>query len=260
MKLKAPKSPNSPNKYFGLQGKFLLGLAAIMLCFSAFSAGLIYFYEKNTLEDEAFRQTELVMTAVDATRAYVRQILRPKMYDELGSDDFVVEAMSSSFVSRAVMDYFKQELPEFEYRRVAINARNPSYEANEKEIEFVEYFRANPGVKEWRGIVETEKGRYFMRYKPVQFTSTCNRCHGKPHKAPQAIVNRYGSRRGFYRKIGEIGGIVSIGIPVEVGFSKIKEVALSVFSTTILSVFFLSLTPVRKNRTRSLQKKRKARK
>lgn len=49
----------SNNRPLGLQTKFLLGLAAILFCFSTFSASLIYLYEKKNLGKDAYRQTDL---------------------------------------------------------------------------------------------------------------------------------------------------------------------------------------------------------
>ena len=239
MKVSVDSQRRYVNRHWGVQTKFLLGLAAILLFFSTFSACLIYIYEKNNLEEEAYRQTDLVMAAIDSTREYVREVLRPTMYSVLGDDAFVLEAMSSSYISRQVMDMFKEKLPEFEYRRVALNARNPDFEATESEIKMIEFFKNNPQEEEWRGVVAKEKGRYFMRFQPVWLTPSCLRCHGSPDKAPKKIVEKYGAERGFQRTMDMVSGVVSIGIPVEVGLMKIKEVALSVFGTVFLCVFFL---------------------
>jgi two-component system, NtrC family, sensor kinase len=95
----------------------------LIVCF--ISAFLIYRHEKNLLEEIAYAKTEMVMAGVEASRAYVREELRPRMFAEFGSDFFMLEAMSTSYVGRAVMDRFGQDLPDFQYRRVSINARNP---------------------------------------------------------------------------------------------------------------------------------------
>ncbi|MCL7487211.1 MAG: DUF3365 domain-containing protein [Desulfobulbaceae bacterium] len=232
-------SKNSAQRNVGLQARFLLGLALILLIFSAFAAGIIYFYEKNAIEEEAFQKTEIVMAAAGAARQYVRGTLRPRMYTLLGNDDFVLEAMSSSFISRAIMDHFKEDLPDFEYRRVAVNARNPVYEATGQERAMIHYFRDNPDQVEWRGLVQSEAGRHFMRYQPVKYTVGCSRCHGAPEDAPASIITKYGKEAGFHNRAGYINGLVSVGIPVDIGLAKTKELAFSVFGTVFLAVFFL---------------------
>jgi two-component system, NtrC family, sensor kinase len=223
----------------GLQSKFLLGLAFILLCFSILSATLIYYLERRELEQQSYHQTELVMAAVDATRSYVMEVLRPKMYETLAQDAFVIEAMSTSFVSRAIMERFNEALPAFEYRRVAVNAKNPAYEANELENRMIRYFREHPAEQGWQGIM-TQNGRpYFMRFQPVVFEPSCLRCHGKPEEAPRAVLDLYGSQRGFYTHHEEALGLSSIGIPVDVGLLKIKETAWAVFGGAFLIAFLL---------------------
>ena len=80
----------------GVQGKFLMGLAGILFFFCLLWSTTIYSYQKNRLQEEAFRRTELIMAAVNANRAYIQDILRPRMYGLVGQDNFVIEAMSTS--------------------------------------------------------------------------------------------------------------------------------------------------------------------
>ncbi|BHH85965.1 c-type heme family protein [Desulforhopalus sp. 52FAK] len=226
-------------RYVRLQTKFLLGLAAILISFSAFASATIYYLQKKALEEEAYQKSELVMTAMAANRSYVRKVLRPKMYEILGHDHFILEAMSSSYISRNVMEQFNDTIDNFTYRRVAINSRNPDYEADPKEVEMIEFFDDNPSVDEWKGIVEEGGGRRFVRYKPVYWEESCNHCHGDPQSAPVEIVERYGDIRGFYREAGRVYGVVSIGLPIDLNLAKIKEIAITVFATVFPSILFL---------------------
>lgn len=230
-----------------VQTKFLLGLAAILIFFMGLASVTIYFNAKRTLEVEAYDKTELVMTAMAANRKYVRDILRPKMYETLEDETFILEAMSSSFVSRSVMERVNEKLKDFSYRRVAVNARNPHYEANAIEAEMISKFRDNPELDEWHGIVELESRRYYMRFKPEYFDSSCTYCHGDPADAPEKIIELYGDTRGFHRTPGEIFGLISVGLPVDLSLARIKETAIVAFVAgiplilalyAIISVFF----------------------
>lgn len=227
------------SRYIRLQTKFLLGLAAILVFFSAFASITIYFLQKKALEDYAYQKSELVMTAMAANRSYVRKVLRPKMYEALGQDQFILEAMSSSYISRNVMEQFNDSIDNFNYRRVAINARNPDYEANDREMEMITFFDENPAVDEWKGIIEANGSRNFVRYKPVYWQDSCLHCHGAPQDAPEEIIERYGDMRGFYRETGKVYGVVSIGLPVDLNLAKIKEIAITVFATVFPSILFL---------------------
>lgn len=226
-------------RYTRLQTKFLIGLATILIFFSAIASITIYYLQKKSLEEDAYQRSELVMTAMAANRSYVRKVLRPKMYELLGHDQFLLEAMSSSYISRNVMEKFNDSIPDFTYRRVAINARNPDYEANDREVEMIRFFDNNPVVEEWKGFVDKDGERFFMRYRPVYTEASCTHCHGVPEKAPKEIVDKYGDNRGFNRQIGNVYGVMSIGLPVDLNLTKIKEIAITVFAGVFPSILFL---------------------
>lgn len=229
-----------PKRQTGIQSKFLLGLAAILIFFSALVSTTIYFYQKQALIDDAYQKATLIMTAMDATRGYVRQVLRPRMYDILDDDDFILEAMSSSYISRAIMDLVHQQIEDFSYRRVSINARNPDYEANKLEQEMIGYFAENQHIDEWHKIIDNEAGeRVFMRFQPVVFQDSCMHCHGAPDDAPLKIIENYGENRGFNRATGQVAGVISVGLPIGLNLFKIKELTFIVFSAVIPSILIL---------------------
>ena len=223
----------------GAQKKFLIGLACVLFLFCLFWSAIIYFQQKKRLQDEALNRTELVVAAVDANRAYVQEVLRPRMYEVLGPESFVLEAMSTSYVSRVVMEKFKEDLPGIAYRRASINARNPEFEADGQELEMIQYFNDYPQVESWQGIRTVDGEQYFMKFLPVHYGTSCFRCHGRPEEAPASIVSAYGRSKGFYNSADRVSSVVSVGIPVGDGLRRIKEFDFSVFSTVLLSFFFL---------------------
>jgi len=228
----------------GVQSKFLLGTGLILLLSCVVSAFVIYYHEKRQLEERAFAKSELVMSAVDASRDYVREVLRPAMYKEVGEDHFILEAMSTSFVGRSVMERFAPALEEFEYRRAAVNARNPDFEATVLEKEQIEYFENNPDQREWQGVVNSEGREKFKRFRPVVFEQECMRCHGDPRDAPPVLVNMYGSERGFGRQVGQLAGVSMVGVPVDAAMAQVREKAISVFLVVFLgvSIVFIALS------------------
>jgi signal transduction histidine kinase len=230
------------HRSLSLQSKFLLGTAAILLACSLGGAFWIYHHEKRQLEEEAFTKSELVMAAVEASRAYVREELRPVMFTLLGEEHFVLEAMSTSYVGRAVMDRISPAFPNLEYRRASINARNPLYEANRAELTMIEYFRSNPDEAEWKGIVEVDGQPAYKRFTPVRFEQECMRCHGDPAHAPRELIELYGPEGGFGHSPGGLTGIVSIGIPVEAALAQVRERAVSIFVTMFVILFFIFLS------------------
>ncbi len=226
------------NTDIGLQGRFLLGLAVILFFCSLVSACFIYFWGKQTLEDEALKRTELVLAAVDAVRGYVREELRPKMYDILGHDRFVLEAMSASYVSRAVMERLRQRLPEFRYRRVSLFPLNPEFLVDDAEKEMLRYFASHPGLKEWEGIKPVDGQPYYMRFEPITYGESCLRCHQDSAGIPTAIRDHYRQAR-FVPDPPAPPGLVSIGIPIDTSLIKVKDRAFSVFIFAFAFIIFL---------------------
>lgn len=223
----------------GVQGKFLLGLAGILFFFCLLWAATMYSYQRNRLQEEAFRRTELVMEAVSASRAYIREILRPRMYDLLGRDVFIIEAMSTSYATRVIMEKFREGMPNITYRRVAINARNPGFEADQQEQEMIQYFNENPEIESWQGIRVVGDERYYVRCSPVHYETSCLHCHGKPEDAPGSVLELYGETKGFHRKTDHIASVVSVGIRVEEGLRRIGQFAITLFTAVFMSFFIL---------------------
>ena len=217
-----------------LRAKFLVWLGLVFLAFGAITAGLIYAHERRQLEESALGASRLVMASVDATRAYVRNTLRPRMYDMLGKDAFVLEAMSTSYVSREVMDNFNRSLPEYRFRRVALLARNPASEPNPMERDLIEHFRRNPRPDQWQGMQTLDGTMCFVHALPVYMEASCLNCHGDPREAPQELVAQYGDRRGFGYRAGDLAGIMAVSIPVDVALLQIRDRALSVFWVTLM--------------------------
>ena len=229
---------------WSLRTRFQIGIALCLLVVCFTSAFFIYRHEKRQLEEIAHANTELVMAAVEASRAYIREELRPRMFDAFGPDFFMMEAMSTSYVGRAIMDRFGHELADFRYRRVSINARNPAAEADALERRMIDYFKQNPGQRNWQGMAGTQNEAHFVRYQPVFFENSCMHCHGDPADAPTELVRSYGADNGFGHYPGELAGIITVGVPVHKALADIKGRATSVFLTVFLfvSMFYLFLT------------------
>ncbi|TSA10306.1 MAG: DUF3365 domain-containing protein [Deltaproteobacteria bacterium] len=227
-----------PYRSLSLQRKFLLGVGVIFLAFCLIIALALYTREKSLLEEAAHEKAEMVMAAAAATRSYVQEVLRPKMYQVLGQDAFLLEAMSTSYVSRAVMDRLKETTPEYQIRRVALHARNPASDPEPFEAKLINFFAAHPHLQSWQGLVQIAGQSSFVHSRPVYFTPDCMHCHGNPADAPPDLIKLYGSKRGFGYKSGDIAGVTAVSIPVDLALAKIKERAISIFG---LSLFGLSL-------------------
>ena len=206
-------APDTPRRrHFSLQVQFQIALGAVFVLFCALTAWLIYTHEKKVLEQNALNKSHMVMAAVESTRSYVRDVLRPKMYATVGADNFILEAMSTSYITRAVMDRFNESLPEYLYRRVSVNARNPASTPTRTEDALIDFFRRQPGAGSWQGIRDMQGTVGYVHARPVYMRASCLRCHGRPQDAPDPMLALYGDQRGFGFQEGELAGVMA---PVE---------------------------------------------
>jgi len=213
-----------------LTRKLMLGIG-IILCITFGTISIFfYYYVKNLYLKETYRKTELLLSYIDATQEYVKDELRPKMFHVLPKDEFIQEAMSTTFLTRGITKRFMNRFPEYIYRRVAIDPRNPENLANDHEKEFINNFSKNPKTaNEWKGLIKRDRRRYFVHQKPVIMEVQCLICHGDPSYAPKSLIKIYGKDHGFYRKIGNVAGVESVAIPVEEAFHQITQSAFLIF-------------------------------
>jgi signal transduction histidine kinase len=161
---------------------------------------------------------------------YVRDELRPRLLHALPKDEFIREAMSTSFINKGIMKRFDKRFPDYIYRRVAINPMNPKNGADEFETGYIKkFFISNNSKKEWKGLVEKNGKGYFIHLKAVVMEEQCIMCHGDPSFSPASLIQRYGKDNGHYWKVGDVVGLESISIPVDETFYEIRRIAFSVF-------------------------------
>ena len=65
---------------------------------------------------EALDKSEVILQEVEAIRDYVKDELRPKMYELHSQDVFIIEAMSTTFVSLNIMRRFAEKMEGYVFR------------------------------------------------------------------------------------------------------------------------------------------------
>lgn len=247
-----------------IKHRFVVGLSVSMALLGVFFAVVISMNLRNQLVMDTEHKASLVLSQAEAVQAYVRQVLRPSMYHLLPEDGFLLEAMSTSFVTRRVMSDLSEQGDQYRYRRVAIGARNPDYEADAFERGLMERFAKDPALLRVEEITERDGEEVFVAARPVRLEASCLHCHGDPAKAPQALIDRYGDRRGFWRHDGELVGVDAVTMPVAgalgqikgatVGFLGLFALGLGVFYLT-LQVFFDRLVVVNLRRVTEVMRR-----
>lgn len=214
-------------KHRDLKTRLNLRLLLTLVGFGlVFSISLNY-YLRALMENNVTDKTRLVFANLLAMQTYVREALRPVMLDVLPKESFIIEAMSTSYVTRKVMSDLNMARDQFSYRRVALDPRNSMYAANDMEREFIDYFQRNPSetiMSEFRMIGDEE---CYVSARPVVFRKSCLVCHGDPNDAPAVMLARYGSEKGFGRTEGEIGGLDMLIMPVQGDRVAIQRLTIS---------------------------------
>ncbi len=222
-----------------IKRKYQIGAAAILMLFCILVSVVAYGYLKKQATTEIYKETEIFISAADATRTYVKDVLRPKVGPLIPPDLFIPHAMSTSFVGREIMNRLKQRFPEFRYKRAAANPTNPINQADEFELSMLNWFNENPDTGEWHGLIKKNNLSYYTRMRAIYAEIQCLYCHGNPAEAPEAMIAMYGSTGGFGYKVGTVVAADTIYIPVDVTFVRIKESAWLIFLIAIASLFSL---------------------
>ncbi len=229
-----------------LSTKFNLAVGSIIFVFCLAFSFLLYHHLKERAVEEANDKTRIILEQVDAVGSYVREELRPKMFEILSNspnqDDFVVEAMSTTHVRCSVMSRFEKG-QHYIYKRVSPNPHNPKNRADEFHEKMIGYFRKNGNLSPWNGMVTIQDRQYLMAARPVIVEKGCPQCHGDPSRAPRGLVKLYGSKAGFGWEEGDVIGVESIAIPLQAVFGEIKGIALSslIFGLGTLAFLFIAL-------------------
>ncbi len=217
-------------KKLSVPAQFKLGGGLILFAVCVGASVLVYLFGKHQVEQAVYKETEFYIAAVEATRTYVKDVLRPKMYEILPEDHFIVEAMSTSYVGRDIMGRVHDRFQHFRYKRASKRPMNPINQADELELEMIDKFNRDPNIREWSGIVSKDGHSFYTRARAIYAEAECLRCHGAPESAPPAIIERYGAQNsGYGYQVGEVVAADTVYIPVDFYFTQIKRQAWLTF-------------------------------
>ncbi len=216
-----------------LKNKFFLFSTVLLIIFSLLLSILYYLHLRRIMMDEALKTSEVILQEVEAIRGYVGSVLRPKMYDLHTKETFIIEAMSTTYVSNRIMERFSDKMEGYIFRRASLNPHNPQNQADPFEEKMFEWFEESRERTFWQGIVSKEGKSFFISMIPDYFEASCIHCHGDYREAPKALVDRYGKDAGFRFQAGDLAGINSVAIPVSAFLARITKGSIIIFVATM---------------------------
>ncbi len=195
--------------------KFALTVGALAIAFSAFIFHETWSSTRGQVESAIAQNAELALEFDLAIREYVAESVRPEMAKRVGPDEFIPEAMSTSFTARRVFEKVCRKFPDYVLKFSSDNPRNPANVAGPTELKIIEYFRAHPESSRWVGRIEMDGKEYFAHFSPRRLKPSCLRCHGRPEDAPASLIARYGSQAGFHLSAGDVIATDTIAVPID---------------------------------------------
>jgi hypothetical protein len=218
-----------------LKQRFFLWSALILIGGGLLLSALSFWNTRRLLMADAMTKSEVILQEVEAIRSYVREELRPTMVSLLGRDTFIIEAMSTTYVSTTIMKRFADSMPDYIYRRASVNPHNPRNLADPFEEEMLDWFERDSSRTFWQDVIKKNGKAFFISMIPDYFTPSCIRCHGKAEDAPQSLIDRYGTQGGFRFKAGDLAGIDSVAIPVSASLREAWQGSLVIFLLTLVT-------------------------
>jgi signal transduction histidine kinase len=196
--------------------RFSVAVGGLALVFSGIVLYRAWSSAKQQTEALISAEAKLALEFDLAIRDYVKDTIRPEMEKRVNPDEFVVEAMSTSYVAREIVEKVRKEFPEYLLKFPSDNPRNPQNMAGPEELERLQYFRSNPDKDRWAGRLKINDTEYFAHVSAMRVVKSCLHCHGLPEDCPKSLLERYPSNGGFYHKVGDVAGMDMIAIPMDV--------------------------------------------
>ncbi len=229
-----------PHK-LNLRLKFIIGLMIFALALGLCITTIIYFHFNSIMKSEISERSKLLLAMSNAVQDYVRTDLRPIMFKTLPKDRFILQAMSSSYISNHIMDRLNvRSGSKYYYRRVAINPRDPKSKANPFETKLIRLFNKNKKMKIWENDIKVGCKEYHLIARPVIYVKSCMQCHGMPKNAPEELINMYGDKNGFFHKTDEVGAVVVAGFPVDMIKKPVINVTLNYLGFYLLGIMMFA--------------------
>jgi len=171
--------------------RFVVAVGLLAVVFSGLILTRAWHSAQRHVEELTALQARLALQFDLAIREYVAEAIRPAMQERIGDDEFVVEAMSTSYVARQVFERVGRAFPDYVIKFSSENPRNPANLAGAEELSLIRYFERRPEETQWRGRLWLKDREYYAHLSPMRITEACLQCHGRPEDAPRSMLERY---------------------------------------------------------------------
>ena len=221
--------------------KFIVLVLALAAAFSGAIFLQTWLSSRARVKRLTAREANLALEFDLAIRSYIAESVRPVVEARVGQEEFIPEAMSTSFVARSVFDKVRKRFPDYVLKFSSDNPMNPANRAGPEEMKILEYFRRNPEITRWEGPIRFDGQEYLGHFAARRMEKECLRCHGRPEDAPKALLERYDREGGFYHSVGEVIAMDTVAIPMEkVNAALAREMAVALGTSAVWLLLLLA--------------------
>ena len=226
---------------------FLLALAA------SYSLAERFLLQNARLEIED--NARIMMESAKAVRQYTASQIAPLL-----STQMHYQFLPQSIPSYSATEYFnnlRKSFPEYAYKEATINPTNLRDRAVDWEVDVVNHFRTTPAA-EMIGERDSAAGKTLYLAHPLRIEDpACLECHSAVDKAPQTMLDRYGTANGFGWQLKDVIGAQIVSVPNELPLQRAHSALknfiyllsgsfLFLFVTVNILLITLIVSPVRK--------------
>ena len=192
-----------------LQSKLFIGVGLVL---SIALIGVVYtdtLRARKAFEAEVRTDAVNLQSMMAATRkVYIQQFKA----SGLPVTDETIGFLPAHAMSRIADDFINRTESGITFNNVSDRPRNSRNQADNVELEAIDYFRKNPEQKERIINYKNSNGELSYHFSaPIWIEQACLTCHGERSQAPAAVRDRYDNAWGY--KLGELRGILSIKLP-----------------------------------------------
>ncbi|VEP13466.1 putative sensor with HAMP domain [Hyella patelloides LEGE 07179] len=192
------------------------------------------------VEQEVAGKAFLAMETMNSVRNYTSTQIQPELLYRLEIDRAFLPETVPAYSAREVFEDLRRnaDYQDFSYKEATLNPTSLRDKADEFEAAMIQKFRQNENVKELAGFRTVSNQNFYYVARPLAVNkSSCLQCHSTPEKAPQSLINTYGSQNGFNWQLNEIVTSQMVSVPANRVFATANSLRSTIMS--IITLFFL---------------------
>jgi hypothetical protein len=222
-----------------LQLRFAVLLTVIFFVTVPVVGAAAYYVLQKNINEDVFEKAEFFLNTMESVRQQVGKVMRPAVQNYMGTR-FDTRFMSTSFAARGVAERLKEKFPDYTFRHISLNPRNPVNQADSFEQGIIRFFSKNRDIGKTKGFITRNGAEFFYVAKPVVTESSCMQCHSLPLAAPREIIAAYGPTAAFGWQPDQVVAALIVYVPTKLAKTHAFE-ALATFMVLYSAVFLVIL-------------------